>query len=225
MALALRTPLGRGASRKWAAEQSASTAEFELDTGVFGGVWELDTLLHYSGWDERWWRNEDSEMAGRFLAAGERLICIVGMAARYSPRDSLPAVWRQYLTNGEFRAKTAVRHPHTLRCSNLLPPGVVLAAAGSLVGPRALRRGARAGVLAYGVALVSAFTAALGNAQRPADATLVPVVLSAMHLAFGAGMLKGFSRHARFLAGRALGAGIGAPPASASVFAPSLGVR
>ena len=49
--------------------------------GVFAGVWERETLLEYGGWDEGWARNQDSEMAGRFLARGERLICLPQMAA------------------------------------------------------------------------------------------------------------------------------------------------
>ena len=76
VALALRTPLGRGGSRKWGTSDGAVTEEYELDSGVFAGVWERDTLLEYGGWDEGWPRNQDSEMAGRFLARGERLICL-----------------------------------------------------------------------------------------------------------------------------------------------------
>ena len=40
---------------------------------MFGGVWRRQTLLDYGGWDERWDKNEDSELASRFLRRGERL--------------------------------------------------------------------------------------------------------------------------------------------------------
>ena len=110
VALALRSPLGRGGSRKWAAEAGEPAREYALDSGVFAGVWERETLLACGGWDEDWMVNQDSEMAGRFLAAGEPLICLTGMAAFYTPRDSLRGLWRQYLRYGEFREKTAVRH-------------------------------------------------------------------------------------------------------------------
>src|SRR5260370_906967 len=89
VALGLASRLGRGGSRKWGEQRLASDAEWELDTGVFAGVWERETLLEYGGWDERWVRNEDSEMAGRFLARGERLVCLASMGADYVPRDSL----------------------------------------------------------------------------------------------------------------------------------------
>ncbi len=51
VSLALRTPLERGASRKWATERDGDGSEYELDSGVFAGVRERETLLQYGGWD------------------------------------------------------------------------------------------------------------------------------------------------------------------------------
>ena len=122
VALALSSPIGRGGSRKWGRMGSRHGPEFELDTGVFAGVWERATLLEYRGWDERWHRNSDSELAARFLASGERLVCLPAMAAEYAPRDHLGGLWRQYFGYGEFRARTFKRHPRSMRASHLLPP-------------------------------------------------------------------------------------------------------
>lgn len=221
-ALALRTPLGRGGSRKWAVEGGSAADEFELDAGVFGGVWERDTLLEYGGWDERWKRNEDSELAGRFLASGERLVCLPEMAATYSPRDSLRSLWRQYLENGEYRHKTAIKHPRTMRRSNLLAPALVLTVPGSVAGPRILRRGARAGLLAYAAALAAAGAVALRDAKQAPDAMLVPVVLAVMHIGYGAGILKGAAGQAASIAARARGSADHLLAPSGQVFAPSL---
>jgi hypothetical protein len=33
--------------------RGSSDGEFELDAGVFAGVWARDALLAYRGWDER----------------------------------------------------------------------------------------------------------------------------------------------------------------------------
>jgi succinoglycan biosynthesis protein ExoA len=199
VALALRTRLGRGGSRKWQAHPSAAGGgaggEFELDSGVFAGVWERDTLLRYGGWDEGWARNQDAEMAGRFLAGGERLICLPRMAARYTPRESIRAVWRQYGGYGEYRVKTALRHPHTMRRSHLMPPGVVLTLGAAAAAPAPLRRTARAAVAAYGVALAAAGVRAASDAEHGTDAALVPVVLAAMHLGNGVGVLRGVVRN------------------------------
>jgi GT2 family glycosyltransferase len=228
VALALSSSLGRGGSRKWGESRAGGDAEFELDTGVFAGVWERATLLEYGGWDERWRCNEDSEMAGRFLARGENLICLSAMAADYVPRDSLAGLWRQYLAYGEFRSKTAARHPHTMRASHLLAPAVVVCAALASCGPRRTRRAARAGLGLYVGVLAHAGIRALPRANPPSEALLVPEVLAIMHFAYGLGMLAGAIRHGPPLAALASLAGAdrlaeAVAPAPESVFAPSLG--
>ena len=212
VALALRTPLGRGGSRKWGPPTRADVleaAEYELDSGVFAGVWERATLLRYGGWDEGWPRNQDSEMAGRFLAQGERLVCLPQMAAEYTPRDSIGPLWRQYWQYGDYREKTALRHPHTMRRSHLIAPSLVATAGAALAAPRAVRRVARLAIGAYAAVLVSAGVRAAGQADRPADALLVPVVLAVMHLAHGAGSIQGAIRRGPPLAAIALALGRG----------------
>lgn len=225
--LALRTRLGRGGSRKWASEPTASDREYELDAGVFGGVWERTTLLQYGGWDEEWSRNQDSEMAGRFLADGERLVCLPAMGAEYIPRDSLKGLCRQYFQYGEFRERTAVRHPHTMRRSHLLAPSLVLDVVVSIVGPRPLRRLSQRGLVVYAVTLAGAGLQAARHAERSQDAPLVPVVLATMHLAHGAGSWWAAARHGAPLCALARAFGlrrlaVRLAPDQQPVFAPSL---
>jgi succinoglycan biosynthesis protein ExoA len=227
VALALRTPLGRGGSRKWGASDAGADGEYELDSGVFAGVWARDTLLQYGGWDEGWPRNQDAEMAGRFLGRGERLICLPRMGAAYTPRDSLRGLWRQYGGYGEYRVKTWLRHPHTMRRSHLLPPALVLSAAAAVASPRLVRRPARAGLGVYALALAGTGVRAVADAEDPADAALVPAVLAAMHLGNGVGVIRGVLRNGPPLAAlatafgrRQLAARLTRPPEP--VYAPSL---
>ena len=227
VALALRTPLGRGASRKWASEREPSDREYELDSGVFAGVWERETVLAYGGWDEHWVRNQDSEMAGRFLARGERLICLTAMGADYTPRNSIPSLWRQYLQYGEYRARTAARHPHTMRRSHLIAPALVAAAASALVAPRSVRRLAHAGLGLYVAALGVAGIGAAADSEDAVGASLVPLALAAMHFGHGVGMLRFSLRHGPPLAAVAHALGRDAlaqrlAPAAEPVYAPSL---
>jgi succinoglycan biosynthesis protein ExoA len=227
IALALASRLGRGGSRKWGAFDAAGEEEYDLDAGVFAGVWARATLAECGGWDERWRLNEDSELAGRFLARGERLVCLPAMGARYSPRESLRGLWRQYLAYGEYRMKTAVRHPHTMRRSHLLAPAMVLDLMLAACGPRSVRRVARVGVWAYAGALAATTLRALPKAQRRADALAVPAVLVAMHFAHGTGALIGALRYGPPLASLASMAGLSRlaaslAPAEEPVFAPSL---
>lgn len=228
VALALRSPLGRGGSRKWAADAGEPAREYVLDAGVFAGVWERETLLAQGGWDEDWMVNQDSEMAGRFLAVGEQLVCVTGMAAFYTPRNSLKGLWRQYLRYGEFRCKTAVRHPDTLRRSHLLAPGLVSASVVAIAAPRPPRRCARAALGLYLGALGASAWHSRGVAQAPADAALVAPVLATMHFAHGLGTLRGAVRHG--VPGAALARVLGLAglaerlaPGPAAVSAPSLG--
>jgi hypothetical protein len=195
VALALGSTLGRGASRKWGDERSGDRAEYELDSGVHAGVWERATLAEYGGWDERWVKNEDSELAGRFFAHDERLVCVPAMGSKYAPRDSLSGLLRQYLHYGDYRTKTAVRHPVTLRASNMLAPALVLDLGFAVAGPRRLRLAARAGAAVYLATLGVAGVRSVRSAQSPWDAALVPVVLSLMHVGYGTGMLVGMVRH------------------------------
>jgi hypothetical protein len=227
VALALRTRLGRGGSRKWGVETGTAGGEYELDSGVFCGVWERAALLEVGGWDERFTRNQDSEMAGRFLARGERLVCLPAMAANYTPRRSLGGLWRQYFEYGQFRALTAGHHPHTLRRSALLPPAVVLAGVVSLLPSSPVRGLSRTALALYGLVLGAAGAGALADADPPRDALVVPVVLPVMHLAHGSGFLAGCVRHGPPLAALAGAAGLTAladrlEPAPMPVYAPAL---
>jgi succinoglycan biosynthesis protein ExoA len=185
VALALGTWLGVGGSSKWAAQD-----EIELDTGVFSGVWRRDVLLGFGGWDPDWPVNEDAELASRFLAAGERIVCVPAMGARYVPRGSLRGLFRQYCRYGFYRAKTAGRHPDSLRRSQMLSPALVTAFAVFALGGRPGRRLAGPALATYAAAL--ALTGA-SNA-RGRDAALLPPVYAAMHLGWGSGFIAGCVR-------------------------------
>jgi GT2 family glycosyltransferase len=226
VSLALTSPMGRGGSRKWGGADQPQV-EFELDTGVFTGVWSRETLLKYGGWDERWPRNSDSEMAARFLANGERLICLPEMAGEYVPRDSVGGLWSQYSGYGRYRALTSRHHPESMRRSHLLAPAVVLQLALAVAAPRPLRRAARAGLAIYALAVIGASVRIWPMSSSPAEAAAVPIVLVTMHLGHGVGMLEGFADYGPPLSALARVAGlIGLAerlrPRPDQVYAPSL---
>lgn len=190
VALALSSPMGRGGARKWSS-QNGDADEIELDSGVFAGVWRRDDVLRHGGWDEAWPQNQDSEMAGRFLGSGERLICLPEMAARYVPRNTLRSLFKQYSNYGYYRIATARRHPHTLRRSHVLAPAVTLTLLASIAVPRPIRRLARGGLALYGATLGLEAVRAIPRAEHFEDALSLPSVMMAMHLGHGVGMLRG----------------------------------
>jgi len=190
IALALETPLGVGASGKWLRE--AADDERELRTGVFSGVWRRSVLERVGGWDPDWPVNEDSELASRFLASGERIVCVRGMAASYVPRESLGALARQYWRYGFYRAKTANRHPDSVGVSQLAPPALLLTQLGWLAGRRG-RRAAKLSLAAYAAAQAGVCVDVFAR-RRTRDVAFLPAVFTTMHVSFAGGWLSGCRR-------------------------------
>lgn len=186
--LALGSRLGVGPGGVF----TSHVAESVVDSG-FTGLWRRDTVLRHGGWDEGWPVNQDAELAARIRKHGGRIVCVPEMAARYVPRDSLPALARQYWRWGHYRAKTCRRHPESMRRTHLLAPTLVCLLGAALTPRRGIRRAPRAIAAAYGLSLLVT-AALLGCRSRVGRALRVPVVLSTMHLSWGAGFLAGSAR-------------------------------
>lgn len=195
VAAALQTWVGRGSSRKWeaAGAMGSDTPEYDLDTGVFCGVWSTQELLEMGGFDDQWPRNQDSELAARFLRSGRRIVCVPAMGASYRPRESVTGLWRQYRGYGMYRAKTARRHPTSLRRSAVLPPLLVLNAAVAPFLPRRARQLACVGLASYLLTVMSASLQLIVRG-RLREARMLPVVLATMHVAHGVGFIEGSLR-------------------------------
>jgi glycosyltransferase involved in cell wall biosynthesis len=195
VALALQTPLGTGGSARWGGESDGDgpEQERELDTGVFAGMWHRETVERHGGWDEEWAINQDSELAARILADGGRIVSLPSLGARYVPRDSLEGLARQYWRYGNYRAKTAGRHPDSLERRQLFPVGLIVALAGSLMLPGPLKWAARAAVAAY-LAAVGAVSVGAARDADARDAAALPVVFAVMHVCWGAGFVSGSIR-------------------------------
>src|SRR3954454_1760615 len=188
--MALETGLASIGSKRWGDRSAdAPDAEVELDTGVFTGVMPRDVLEAHGGWNGGWPINQDSELAARVLAAGQRIVQLPAMGASYVPRNSLKSLARQYYRYGLYRGKTAKYHPNSLRRSHLLGPGLVLATLTSLP-PTPLRIPARLALGAYVAALLAASARAAANEpERVGDAAALPLVFMTMHGSWGAGFV------------------------------------
>lgn len=204
IALALSTTLGTGGAR-FRREQ---VEELEVDSG-FTGIWSIHSLRAHGGWDEGWPNDQDFELAARISQAGGRIVCLPSMAASYIPRASLRALCRQYARYGHYRVKTARRHPHSFRRSQMLPPALVLTATAAMVAPGPLQQLARAGLCAYSLSLIAATAPALSRADA-GDVAWLPLVLATMHVTYGLGFLAGCARF-----GPPVGALLGRPGQSA----------
>jgi hypothetical protein len=133
-------------------------------------------------------------MASRFLQKGARLVCLPEMVGYYVPRDSLPALARQYYRYGFFRARTFRCHPQSMRRSHLIPPTLALALVGAVIAPRTLRRASRLGLTSYALAVGATAVRTAARAPQHSDGALLLAVLPAMQLGWGFGTLAGASR-------------------------------
>jgi glycosyltransferase involved in cell wall biosynthesis len=222
-----QVPLGKGAwsrrvalaTESWLGVGGASfrraQEEVETDTG-FTGAWTRATLERLGGWDQGWPINQDAELAERIKAAGGRIVCIPAMAAHYIPRDSLRTLARQYFRYGLYRAKTARRHPGSLRRSHVLAPGVAATVAGAVLLPWPLRAAALLATGLYAAAIIAASASMIARGALR-DAVAVPAVFATLHLSWGFGFLAGFVRWGLPLeALRRLAAGAPAMPAGSA---------
>jgi succinoglycan biosynthesis protein ExoA len=185
IALALRSPLGRGGARF----RQVTATEIDVDSG-YCGIWTRELLLAHGGWNERALKGEDMELAFRVRRAGGRIVCVPSMAARYAPRETLGLLALQYWRYAERRAWAASLDVGVLRRSHLLPPAFALTVVFACAAPGQVARRARRLLGIYsGAVIVEAIR--LGRGRRPSDVVALPAIFLIMHLAWGFGFLFG----------------------------------
>lgn len=237
VALATGTLLGAGGAR-WRMGGREGPAHT-----VYLGAFRREALEAVGGFDPSLLRNQDYDLNRRLRAAGETVWFDPELSVAYRPRSDLPALARQYFQYGWWKRVVLDRYPESNRArfwpAPLLVAGLVssgfAALLGSLlplVGGGALRGPTLAAAAAVPVTyLVAVLLGSLlaGLRRRDPAALLLPVVLSAMHLCWGAGFwlsgwrnappgaLRGASGRSdgRSAAGDAPGGGVAGRPAGA----------
>lgn len=173
----------------------ADTPAGPADT-VFLGVFRREALQAIGGFDETLHRAQDWELNYRLRKAGYTVWFSPELRVVYRPRDSYPALARQFYRTGQWRRVVIDRHPDTLSLRYLAPPVAVTGVAAGLIGGLAglvLRnRPLTALFLIPGLyfAFVSAATVTM-KGLSPAARLRLPLVLIIMHFAWGAGFLRG----------------------------------
>lgn len=188
IAAALTSPFGTGGAA-W----RASDVEADVDTVPYG-LWRRAELLALGGFDEDLEANEDYELLYRLRARGGRVRFTPDVRAVYHSRRHLPALARQYLRYGRWKARVALMHPRSLRPRHLVAPAFVLALAVGVALALALGPPWTT-LLAAGVAawLAAALAASVAVARRTRWRHLprLPLVFATLHLAWGAGFWLG----------------------------------
>jgi succinoglycan biosynthesis protein ExoA len=165
--------------------------EGEVDT-VYLGCWPRDSFQRFGLFDEALVRNQDDEHNLRIVRGGGRVWQSARIRSTYVPRDSLGALWRQWLQYGYWKPFVMKKHGQAAALRHRVP-GLYVALLGAatlpaLLGGPAWPLGALVG-LHVAVVLGLSLTVAAG-----AGWTLLPRlpwVIATQQLAYGLGSLFG----------------------------------
>ncbi|GAA1151840.1 succinoglycan biosynthesis glycosyltransferase ExoA [Ornithinicoccus hortensis] len=180
---AMRSPLGIGGARFHVGGTAGPTKS------VYLGVFQREWLRRVGGYDTTYARAQDWEMNYRIRQEGGTVWFTPDLTVTYRPRPDLGALARQFYRTGQWRRRLARQHPKSLNYRYLAPPVAVAGLALTTVGGLAWRPLWLAPA-AYAAA-VTVGGLAIGAKEGPAVAVRVPPVLAVMHLAWGAGFLRG----------------------------------
>jgi succinoglycan biosynthesis protein ExoA len=169
---------------------------------VYLGVYHREAIEQAGGWDEGMLRAEDWDLNYRIRARGRQIWFTPDLRVTYRPRASVRALVAQYYHYGRWRRVIVREHPETASFRYLAPPGaaalVTVGLVAGLAGLASLAAGAppAAQWLTAGFAIpviylagVTAVAAALARGVPRPVRIRIPLVLAAMHMAWGAGFL------------------------------------
>jgi succinoglycan biosynthesis protein ExoA len=184
---ALDSPLAVGGAKY----RSAGNEGF-VET-VFLGAFRRRVFETVGLYDPRASINEDAELNQRLLATGGKIYLSRGIVVHYYPRNSLPALARQYFRYGIGRARTILKHGTLPSLRPAIPFIMVTAAAVLLIVP-SLHQLSR---MLFGLyAFVTAAEAVrAGRAAGLATTAVVWVIFPVLHLCHGLGFAAGLLRY------------------------------
>jgi succinoglycan biosynthesis protein ExoA len=168
----------------------------EVDTVPFGAFRPraFELVGHF---DESLVRDQDDEFNLRLRRAGGRIVLDPTIRVFYTPRGSLPAVFRQYYEYGLWKVPVMLKHRQIVSARGMVP----LAFVGSLLVllPAALRSKNARMVLRFELGAYAGCAFGFGalSVARRGEWVLFPRVVAAypaFHLGLGFGMLRGWLR-------------------------------
>jgi GT2 family glycosyltransferase len=194
----------------WAMTSKAGVGSAAFHTGggagpadsVYLGIYHREAIERVGGWDEGMLRAEDWDLNYRIRAGGGRIWFTPDLRVTYRPRASVRTLVAQYFHYGRWRRVIVREHPETASFRYLAPPAAAaLVTAGLLAGLIGLGALAASGPaaaqwlivgLAIPVIYLAGVTAVAAALARGVPATVrarIPLVLAAMHMAWGTGFL------------------------------------
>jgi hypothetical protein len=182
------------------ARSHEATYEGPVDS-VYLGCWNRQIFQRLGGFDERLIRNQDDEFSLRIVRSKGIVWQSPKIQSRYTPRNSLSALCRQYLQYGYWKVAVITKHGRTGSWRHLVPGAFVLSALSSgLAVACALMIPDMVTVwmillLGTPIILYAAFcaisAAIVASARGWSLAPILPVVIASYHVSYGCGFLLG----------------------------------
>ncbi|GAB3174570.1 glycosyltransferase family 2 protein [Myceligenerans halotolerans] len=207
-----QTPTQRAVARAMSHPVGLGQASFHVggEAGpaetVYLGIFRRSAVDEVGGYDPTIFRAEDWELCLRLRRAGGLLWFEPSLVVTYWPRRTFGAVAKQFWRTGMWRREVVRREPTTASARYLAPPAALLAlgvsvptiVAGLLLGSAwVLLAGLVAPVTYAAVVLAGTAHAARRRPRLPLrSALLLPPVVVTMHMAWGAGFLRGLTARA-----------------------------
>ena len=155
------------------------------------GAYPTGSLRLLGGWDERLTANEDFELDRRIRSSRGPLLFDPDLRIAWRCRESIGALFRQYVRYGRGKADVAVLHPRSVRPRHLAPPALVLALGVAAVGSISAPGLAAAIAGSYGLVLIIASVATARRVRGARARASLPLAFGAMHLGWGIGFIEG----------------------------------
>jgi succinoglycan biosynthesis protein ExoA len=213
IAAAFRSPFCTGGGRA-----HDPNYEGEVDT-VYLGCWPRAVFGRAGLFDPELVRNQDDEFNFRLRRLGGRVWQSPRVRSSYTPRNSLVALFRQYMQYGFWKVAVIRKHRALAAWRHAAPPlfvgsillGAVLTVLCAALGMSGAAVWMAAGLggelLVYTLACVAAALPFAGAVDLP-TLLILPAVMATHHVAYGFGFLIGMLKPARTHFGEA-------PPSSA----------
>ncbi|WP_420174696.1 glycosyltransferase family 2 protein [Luteococcus sp. OSA5] len=198
VAVAYTSPVGLGGG----SFHLANSPEGPADT-VFLGVFRREALQAVGGYDPSLLRAQDWDLNYRLRKSGRTVWFSPELEVTYRPRSTARALARQFFRTGQWRREVMRRNPDTVSPRYLAPPlavltigvGTAAGLVGVATGNSTLRKG-----LAAPLGYLAGVCGAAALMRRPMGAQVrarLPLVLTVMHMAWGAGALVGLPEELR----------------------------
>lgn len=187
VALATSSPFGVGGARF-----HYSHREEWVDT-VYMGAWRKEIFDRVGLFDEEQVRNQDDEFNYRIRKHGGRILLSPRIKSKYTVRNRLGSLWRQYFQYGYWKVRVLQKHPRQMRPRQFAPLTLVATLLGTGLLACFFPLGRILLALVGGAYVIANLAASILTARKGGwrQLPLLPVVFATLHLSYGLGFLIG----------------------------------